>query len=79
MDEATVRANLADVIDAAEAAEMLGVTRQHVVHLLQTGRLTGKRLTSTWVTTRQAVDLYKRTRRGAGRPRPQADENILRS
>ncbi len=75
MDEAPARDSLADIIDAAEAAVMLGVTRQHVVHLLQTGRLAGKRLTSTWVTTRQAVDVYQRTRRRAGRPRVQDDDN----
>ena len=75
MDEATVVACLEDIVDAAEAAAMLGVTRQHVVHLLQAGRLPGKRLTATWVTTRQAVEAYKRTRRGPGRPRRQLYEN----
>ncbi len=60
---------LADVVDAAQAAAMLGVTRQHVVHLCKTGRLPARRLTSTWVTSRQAVEGYARTRRGPGRPR----------
>jgi hypothetical protein len=59
---------LVDVIDAAQAAEMLGVTRQHVVHLCKTGRLPGKRLTATWITTRQAVEAYAATRKGPGRP-----------
>jgi hypothetical protein len=59
---------LADVVDAAQAAEMLGVTRQHVVHLCRTGRLPGKRLTATWITTRQAVEAYAVRRKGPGRP-----------
>ncbi len=59
---------LDEVVDAAEAASMLGVTRQHVVLLLQRGRLPGKRLTATWITTRKAVEDYARHRRPAGRP-----------
>ncbi len=68
MERVTDDARLEDVIDAAQAAAMLGVTRQHVVHLFKTGRLPGKRLTATWVTTRQAVEAYERTRRPPGRP-----------
>jgi len=60
---------LAEVIDAAQAAALLGVTRQHVVHLCKTGRLPARRLTSTWITARQAVSAYAATRRGPGRPR----------
>ncbi len=59
---------LDEVVDAAEAATMLGVTRQHVVLLLQRGRLPGKRLTATWITTRKAVEDYARHRRPPGRP-----------
>lgn len=61
--------DLSDVVDAAQAAVMLGVTRQHVVHLCRTGRLPGRRLTATWVTTREAVETYARARRPPGRPR----------
>ncbi len=61
--------DLCDVVDAAQAAELLDVTRQHVVHLLRTGRLPGKRLSATWVTTREAVETYARTRRPVGRPK----------
>jgi len=60
--------SLADVIDAAQAADVLGVRREHVVKLLQAGRIPGKRLTATWVTTRQAVETYARDRRPRGRP-----------
>jgi hypothetical protein len=60
---------LDDVVDASQAAAILGVTRQHVVHLCKTGRLAGKRLTSTWITTRQAVEVYASSRRGPGRPK----------
>ena len=75
VDEATVTISLTDVVDAAEAAAMLGVTRQHVVHLFKTGRLPGKRLTATWVTTRQAVEAYDRGRRPPGRPPRSNNDN----
>jgi len=75
MDDLGEHAWLGNVVDAAQAAAMLGVTRQHVVHLCKTGRLPARRLTSTWVTARQAVDDYAHTRRGPGRPR-QIQENI---
>ncbi len=60
---------LNEVVDAAQAAVLLGVTRQHVVHLCKTGRLPARRLTATWITARQAVSAYAVTRRGPGRPR----------
>jgi hypothetical protein len=70
------------VLDAAQAAVILGVTRQHVVHLCRTGRLAGRRLTSTWVTTRRAVEEYSALRRRPGRPKSRAsiigdDRNII--
>ena len=70
-DESWIR--LDDVIDAAEAARLLGVGREHVVKLLQQGRLRGKRLTATWVTTRQAAQAYAQNRRPRGRPRTKRD------
>ena len=60
---------LQEVIDAAQAAVLLGVRREHVVKLLQRGVLPGKRLTGTWVTTRGAVETYAQHRRPRGRPR----------
>ncbi len=68
MDEHGEHSWLADVVDAAEAAALLGVTRQHVVHLCKTGRLPARRLSSTWITSRQGVEAYRQTRRGPGRP-----------
>ena len=69
MDNLGDHAWLADVVDAAQAASMLGVSRQHVVHLFTTGRLPARRLTSTWISSRQAVEDYARVRQGPGRPR----------
>jgi hypothetical protein len=63
------RGCLDDVLDAAQAAAILGVTRQHIVHLCKTGRLPSRRLTACWITTRQAVEAYAQDRRGPGRPR----------
>lgn len=65
--------DLDEVIDAAEAARLLGVGREHVVKLLQRGTLPGKRLTATWVTTRQSVEAYRLNRRRRGRPRSQPE------
>jgi len=75
MDDPGEHVWLVNVVDVTQAAAMLGVTRQHVVHLCKTGRLPARRLTSTWVTARQAVEDYAQTRRGPGRPR-QIQENI---
>ena len=75
MNGETAAPRLADVVDAAQAATMLGVTRQHVVHLFKTGRLPGKRLTATWVTTRQAVEAYDQGRRPPGRPPRSNNDN----
>ena len=68
MDEERGGIDLADIVDAAQAADLLGVTRQHVVYLLKTGKLAGRRLTATWITTRQAVEAYAQHRRLPGRP-----------
>ena len=67
---------LEDIVDATQAAAILGVSRQHVVHLLKTGRLPGRRLTATWVTTRPAVEAYARNRPTRGRPRRRTGEKI---
>ena len=69
MDDPGEHVWLVNVVDVTQAAAMLGVTRQHVVHLCKTGRLTARRLTSTWVMARQTVEDYAHTRRGPGRPR----------
>jgi hypothetical protein len=61
-------ASLEDIIDAAQAARILDVRREHVTRLLQQGLIPGRLLTSTWITTRAAVDAYARERRPRGRP-----------
>ena len=68
MDAAPDASLLVDIMDASQAAERLGVTRQHVVYLMKTGKLPGRRLTATWVTTRRAVEAYAQGRRPPGRP-----------
>jgi len=68
MNEEAELERLQDVVDAVQIAAILGVTRQHAVHLCATGRLPARQLTTTWITTRQAVEVYARTRRRPGRP-----------
>ncbi len=75
MDAKPGEIDLTDIVDAAQAALLLGVTRQHVVYLLKTRRLPGRRLTATWVTTRQAVETYAQHRRLPGRPATAANQN----
>ena len=74
MDGNEERPQLGDILDAAQMAAMLGITRQHAVHLCKTGRIPARRLTSVWITTRQAVEAYAQVRRPPGRPRSPTDK-----
>ena len=48
-------------ITTEEAAEILGVTQDHVSYLLRKGIIRGKKIRRDWVTTRSAVEAYKAT------------------
>lgn len=58
-----------ETVSAAEAARMLGVSPGRVSQLIRCGRLKAKRSPEGTEVTRESVDEYSSTRRGAGRPK----------
>lgn len=59
----------AGLITVAEASAMTGYTIQHLARLLRTGKLAGRKLGPVWVTTVEAVEVYRRSDPKPG-PRP---------
>jgi excisionase family DNA binding protein len=57
-------------ISTKEAAEIIGVTRDHVTHLLRTGQLTGEKFVRDWMVDRVSVEDYAAKERKPG-PKPQ--------
>jgi excisionase family DNA binding protein len=51
----------ADLVTLAEAAARTGYTVQHLRRLLRTGKIAGRRFGRTWVTTLEAVEVYRGT------------------
>lgn len=49
---------LDDLIDAAQVARMLAVSRSEVYALMRSGRLQARRVGASWRTTRRAVQRY---------------------
>ncbi len=56
---------LAQVISAREAAEMLGLSQAQITYLLRHGTMKGKKVGREWITTTNAVQLYR-----SSNPRP---------
>jgi excisionase family DNA binding protein len=48
-------------ITTKEAAEILGVTQDHVSYLLRKGIIRGRKIRRDWVTTRSTVEAYRAT------------------
>ncbi len=59
----------ADLISVAEAAAMTGYTVQHITRLLRRGKIVGRKLGPIWLTTVEAVEVYRRSDPKPG-PRP---------
>lgn len=51
-----------DLVSKAEAAEILGVSRQRVGELMEADRLRGAQAGTTWVFRREAVEALRRER-----------------
>lgn len=51
---------LSQIIGTKEASEILGVTTRWVIDLIKLGRLEGRQIGREWITTREAVEAYKR-------------------
>jgi excisionase family DNA binding protein len=62
-------------ITTQEAAEILGVTRQHIAYLIREGIIEGQKIGRDWLTTRVAVEEYLKNRPKPG-PQPQTPNEI---
>lgn len=59
----------ADLITVSEVAARTGYTVQHVARLLRQGKIAGKKFGPVWLTTIEAVEVYRRSDPKPG-PRP---------
>lgn len=55
-EDCTPRDDFEDMLDVAETAEMLDVSRQRVHQLLQAGQLDGRKVGKTWYVYRYSID-----------------------
>jgi hypothetical protein len=58
-----------EYITVEQAAEQSGYSVRHVQYLLKTGRVEGKKFSSVWMVTFEAVMAYKATDPRPGRPK----------
>jgi excisionase family DNA binding protein len=59
-------------ITTQEAAEIIGVTRNHVRHLIRHGELQAKRFGRAWMVSRKSAEAYAAIDR---RPGPKSQSN----
>ena len=59
----------ADLITVSEAAARTGYTQRHITRLLQQGKIAGRKFGPVWLTTVEAVEVYRRNNPKPG-PRP---------
>lgn len=52
--------NCGDLISARQAGEMIGKTQRWANELLRSGQIDGQLVDGRWITTRTAVEEYKR-------------------
>lgn len=58
------------LLSVSEAAELLGCTTGRVRQLLLAGVIAGQKLHErAWIIRKEAVDAYRKNRRGVGRPK----------
>lgn len=53
-------------ITTQEAAEMIGVTRDHITYLLRTGQLEGKKFVRDWMVDKASAEQYAASERKPG-------------
>lgn len=58
-----------DLVSAAEAAEMLGVSKGRVIQLCQRDQLDAKKVGEAWVISRESVEERAKRKPSGGRPR----------
>jgi excisionase family DNA binding protein len=59
----------ADLITVAEASARTGYTTRHITRLIRAGKIAGKKIGPIWLTTVEAVEVYRRSNPKPG-PRP---------
>jgi hypothetical protein len=57
----------ADLITVAEAAAKSGYTEQHITRLLRQRKINGKKFGPVWLTSVEAVEVYRRSAPKPGR------------
>lgn len=63
----------ADLISDVEALAQTGYTTRHIMRLIRQGKIAGKKIGPIWLTTVEAVEVYRRSdpnpgpRRGSSR------------
>jgi hypothetical protein len=62
-----------EYLNAIQAAEYVGTTRQRIYELAQSGRL-GRKVANFWLFTPEELDEFKASPRRPGRPRKQGQE-----
>lgn len=58
-----------EFISLAEASVVCRLSHDHLRRLAEQGKLKAQKIGRNWVTTRQAVEEYLKTRRTPGRPK----------
>ena len=58
-------------ITTQEAAEIIGVTRNHIRYLIQQSKLEAKKFGRAWMVSRESAEKYAATERKPG-PKPQS-------
>ena len=62
----------ADLITVAEASARTGYTPRHIARLLQQGKIAGRKFGPVWLTTTEAIEVYRRSDPKPG-PKPGSD------
>ncbi len=60
---------LSNYVTTRQAADILGVTQQHVALLIGRGKLQGTKLDYAWLVFRPSIEQYQKTKSAKGRPR----------
>ena len=60
--------SLSDYVTTKEAAALLGIRVDSVIHLLAADRLRGKKIGNTWLVYKPSIEEYYRTKAASGQP-----------
>jgi excisionase family DNA binding protein len=63
----------ADLISVSEAAARTGYTTRHITRLIRAGKIAGRKIGPIWLTTVEAVEVYRRSDPKPG-PKPGGEQ-----